>query len=56
MQVSKWLGHSTYTLMLDVYGDYVPEQDGGAANTLPEPPAPAKPAEASILPFTLRSS
>jgi hypothetical protein len=28
----------------------------GAANTLPEPPAPAKPAEASILPFTLRSS
>ncbi len=41
MQVSKWLGHSTYTLMLDVYGDYIPEQDGGVANTLPEPPAPA---------------
>jgi integrase len=40
MQVSKWLGHSTYTLTLDVYGDYIPEQDGGAANTLPEPPAP----------------
>jgi integrase len=56
MQVSKWLGHSTYTLTLDVYGDYIPEQDGGAANTLREPPAPAKPAEASILPFTLRSS
>jgi integrase len=37
MQVSKWLGHSTYTLTLDVYGDYIPEQDGGAANTLPEP-------------------
>ena len=33
MQVSKWLGHSTYTLMLDVYGDYIPEQDGGSANT-----------------------
>lgn len=42
MQVSKWLGHSTYTLTLDVYGDYIPEQDGGALNTLPEPPAPAK--------------
>jgi integrase len=42
MQVSKWLGHSTFTLTLDVYGDYIPEQDGGAANTLPEPPAPVK--------------
>lgn len=41
MQVSKWLGHSTYTLTLDVYGDYIPEQDGGALNTLPAPPAPA---------------
>lgn len=41
MQVSKWLGHSTYTLTLDVYGDYIPEQDGGGANNLPEPPAPA---------------
>jgi integrase len=46
MQVSKWLGHSNFTLTLDVYGDYIPEQDGGALNTLPEPPAPAKPAEA----------
>ena len=25
MQVSKWLGHSTFTLTLDVYGDYIPE-------------------------------
>jgi integrase len=45
MQVSKWLGHSTFTLTLDVYGDYIPEEDGGALNTLPEPPAPAKPAK-----------
>jgi hypothetical protein len=43
MQVSKWLRHSTFTLTLDVYGDYIPEQDGGAANTLPEPPAPGDP-------------
>jgi integrase len=42
MQVSKWLGHSTFTLTLDVYGDYIPEEDGGAVNNLPEPPAPAK--------------
>jgi integrase len=45
MQVSKWLGHSTFTLTLDVYGDYIPEGDGGALNTLPEPPAPAKQAD-----------
>jgi integrase len=47
MQVSKWLGHSTFTLTLDVNGDWIPEQDGGAANTLPEPTAPATPAEAA---------
>jgi integrase len=33
MQVSKWLGHSTFTLTLDLYGDYIPEEDGGALNT-----------------------
>lgn len=45
MQVSKWLGHSTFTLTLDVYGDYIPEEDGGALNTLPEPPAHEQPAD-----------
>lgn len=45
MQVSKWLGHSSYVLTLTTYADYIPEQDGGGANTLPKPPAPAKPAE-----------
>ena len=45
MLVSKWLGHSTFTLTLDVYGDYIPETDGGAVNPLPEPTAPAKPAK-----------
>ena len=29
MQVSKWLGHSTFTLTLDVCGDYIPEEGGG---------------------------
>ena len=42
MQGSKWLGHSSFTLTLDVYGDYIPEHDDGAVNTLPEPTAPAK--------------
>ena len=41
MQVSKWLGHSTFTLTLDVYGDYIPEEDGGALNNLPEPTVPS---------------
>ena len=40
---SKWLGHSSFTLTLDVYGDYIPEQDDGAVNPLPEPTTPAKP-------------
>jgi integrase len=47
MQVSQWLGHSTYTLTLDVYGDWIPAHDGGVPNALPEPLAPAKLAEAA---------
>jgi integrase len=39
MLVSEWLGHSTYTLTLDVYGGFIPNDDA-AANTLPEPTAP----------------
>lgn len=56
MQVSKWLGHSTYTLTLDVYGDYIPEQDGGAANSLREPPTAVRPAAATgkIVPLRRR--
>lgn len=56
MQVSKWLGHATYTLTLDTYGDWIPEADGGTANSLPEPTAPSVTAEAAILPFKRRSS
>lgn len=41
MQVSKWLGHSTFVLTLDTYGDWIPEEDGRARNELPEPTAPA---------------
>jgi hypothetical protein len=39
MKVSKWLGHSTFVLTLDLYGDYIPKEDGGVLNILPEPPA-----------------
>jgi integrase len=45
MQVSKWLGHSSYVLTLDVYDDWIPEEDGGASNPLPEPTAPVRPAD-----------
>ncbi|WP_412475540.1 tyrosine-type recombinase/integrase [Gordonia sp. LUNF6] len=41
MQVSKWLGHGSFVLTLDTYGDWIPEEDGGAMNNLPEPTAPA---------------
>ncbi|OQQ31073.1 integrase [Prescottella equi] len=43
MQVSRWLGHSTFTLTLDTYGDWIPEEDGGAANNLPEPEGTSTP-------------
>jgi integrase len=58
MQVSQWLGHSTYTLTLGVYGDYILEQDGGAPNNLPEPTAPERPAEAAgnVLPLRRQTS
>jgi hypothetical protein len=47
VRVSKWLGHSTFTLTLDVHGDYIPETDRGALNKLPEPPATVKAAKAA---------
>ncbi|MFE0751043.1 tyrosine-type recombinase/integrase [Gordonia sp. NPDC058843] len=45
MQVSRWMGHSTFTLTLDTYGDWIPEEDGGALSDLPEPSALQVPAE-----------
>jgi integrase len=48
MQVSKWLGHSNlHTDVGRIRRLHPREEDGGALNTLPEPPAPAKPAEAA---------
>jgi hypothetical protein len=48
MQVSKWLGHASYSLTLDTYGEWIPERDGGAANKLPEPPTPEATARAAV--------
>lgn len=55
LQVSKWLGHRKYTLTLDVYGDYIPEQDGGAANNLPEPLRPTSEATVGTNAVSLRA-
>jgi integrase len=50
MLVSEWLGHSTYTLTLDVYGGFIPSDDA-AANTLPEPVAPAQKQGNNVVPL-----
>ena len=39
MQVSKWLGHSSYLITMSVYADYIPDEE--TANGLPEPVAAA---------------
>ncbi|BBZ70796.1 tyrosine-type recombinase/integrase [Mycobacterium paraseoulense] len=49
MQVSKWLGHSTFTLTLDVYGDYISSSEGGKAAPLARPVAKA--AENKVVPL-----
>ncbi|WP_336584342.1 site-specific integrase [Mycolicibacterium tusciae] len=41
MRVSQLLGHATYTLTLDTYGDWIPAEQ--YADDLPEPPAPVEP-------------
>lgn len=38
MQVSKWMGHDTKSLVLEVYGEYIPD-DESAGNNLPDPAA-----------------
>lgn len=52
LQVSRWLGHGQASLTLDVYGDWIPAEDGGAGSQLPGPTAlasvaPPEPAEQS---------
>lgn len=43
MQVSKCMGHANYTLTLNTYGEWIPAEDGGVPNNLPEPTtAPTK--------------
>ena len=41
MQVSLWLGHANFSITLNVYGGYVPQDEGGKAHQLAPEPAPA---------------
>lgn len=65
MQVSKWLGHSTFTLTLNTYGDWIREDEGEAGNNLPEPPSanlaavqvvPTPDELSNVVPFRRRSA
>ena len=54
MRVSQILGHATFTVTLDTYGDYI-EQDDNAPAPLPAPPALATAAEgATVVKLTER--
>lgn len=50
LQVSRWLGHGQPSLTLDVYGDWIPAEDGGAGNNLPAPTAPSTSVPAQAVP------
>jgi integrase len=49
MKVANMMGHSTRTLVLGNYGGWIPEDEGGTANNLPEKPSPAQRAESAAL-------
>ncbi|SRX95102.1 Phage integrase [Moorella thermoacetica ATCC] [Mycobacterium shimoidei] len=49
LQVSKWLGHSSYVLTLTTYADYIPDVE--VENPLPEPVAPAAPVNGNVVPL-----
>jgi integrase len=44
MQVSRWLGHGNFSITLNVYGGYIPQDEGGKAAPLAAPIAPTAPA------------
>jgi integrase len=52
MMVSQWLGHANYTITLNVYGGYIPADEGGKAAPLPRPVA----APGNVLPLRPRAT
>ena len=41
-RLSQWLGHASYTLTLDTYGDWIPEQDSDNPREAPAQNPPTK--------------
>lgn len=59
MQVSKWMGHESFVTTLTIYGDYIPEDEGGKAVPLARPSAPAPASKqngARVLAFRRRAT
>jgi integrase len=50
MQVSKYLGHESYVTTLNVYGDYIAEDEGGKATPLAGPTTPSPSPEVETAP------
>lgn len=48
MQVSKWLGHASFVTTLNVYADYIAENEGGKQAPLTRPASHAIRAVASL--------
>jgi integrase len=53
-RVSKWLGHSTFTLTLDVYGDYINEDVALPAGL--SRPIAAQPTATNVVPIDRRAN
>ena len=56
MQVSKWMSHESFVTTLTIYGDYIPEDEGGLAVPLARPSAPAPRPETNVLAFRRRAT
>ena len=62
MQVSKWLGHASFVTTLNVYADYIAENEGGKQAPLTRPFAHETPVHpqgvrtARVIPFRRRGA
>lgn len=50
MQVSKWLGRASYVTTLNVYADYIAENEGGKQAPLTRPAARELPSDRPLIP------
>ena len=56
MQVSKWLGHSSYVLTLSTYADYISEGELAAPKLSRPVAAPRKQADRTVVPLDRKKS